>query len=55
LARAVLNDSPILLLDEPSSAMDHQSEDLLKSRLRRFATGKTMVPVTRPHIPDWSW
>jgi ATP-binding cassette subfamily C protein LapB len=46
IARAVLNDSPILLLDEPSSAMDHQSEDFLKARLRRFATGKTVVLVT---------
>lgn len=46
IARAVLADSPILLLDEPSSAMDHQSEDLLKSRLNRFAQGKTMILVT---------
>ncbi len=46
IARAVLNDSPILLLDEPSSAMDHQSEDLLKGRLGRFAQGKTVVLVT---------
>ena len=46
IARAVLNDSPILLLDEPSSAMDHQSEDSLKTRLRRFSVGKTVVLVT---------
>lgn len=46
IARAVLNDAPILLLDEPSSAMDHQSEDQLKARLRRFTTGKTVVLVT---------
>lgn len=46
IARAVLNDAPILLLDEPSSAMDHQSEAQLKARLRSFATGKTVVLVT---------
>lgn len=46
IARAVLNDSPILLLDEPSSAMDHQSEEHLKARLRRFSVGKTVVLVT---------
>jgi ATP-binding cassette, subfamily C, bacterial LapB len=46
IARAVLNDPPILLLDEPSSAMDHQSEDLLKARLRNFTMGKTVVLVT---------
>ena len=47
IARAVLNDPPILLLDEPSSAMDHQSEDALKTRLRSFAKGKTVVLVTQ--------
>jgi ATP-binding cassette subfamily C protein LapB len=46
IARAVLNDAPILLLDEPSSAMDHQSEEALKARLRRFTTGKTVILVT---------
>lgn len=46
IARAVLNDAPILLMDEPSSAMDHQSEDLLKSRLARYTVGKTVVLVT---------
>jgi ATP-binding cassette, subfamily C, bacterial LapB len=46
IARAVLNDSPILLLDEPSSAMDHQSEETLKARLRRFSDGKSLVLVT---------
>jgi ATP-binding cassette subfamily C protein LapB len=46
IARAVLNDSPMLLLDEPSSNMDHQSEDLLKARLARFTKGKTVVLVT---------
>jgi ATP-binding cassette subfamily C protein LapB len=46
IARAVLNDSPMLLLDEPSSNMDHQSEDLLKARLARFTKGKTVILVT---------
>jgi ATP-binding cassette subfamily C protein LapB len=46
IARAVLNDSPLLLLDEPSSNMDYQSEDLLKVRLGRFGKGKTVVLVT---------
>lgn len=46
IARAVLNDPPVLLLDEPSSSMDHQSEESLKQRLRRFATNKTIILVT---------
>lgn len=46
IARALLNDPPILLLDEPTSAMDHQSEDRLRARLRTFAKQKTVIIVT---------
>lgn len=46
LARAMINDPPILLLDEPTAAMDHSSEEELKRRLAEFARGKTMIVVT---------
>jgi len=46
IARAFLNDPPILLLDEPSSNMDNASEGQLKNRLARAAGGKTMLLVT---------
>ncbi|MFZ5482897.1 MAG: type I secretion system permease/ATPase [Pseudomonadota bacterium] len=46
LARAVVNAPPILLLDEPTGAMDFSSEDEVKRRLRDYCTGKTMVVVT---------
>lgn len=46
IARAVLNDPPILLFDEPTSAMDHQSEERLKGRLRAFIAAKTLILVT---------
>jgi ATP-binding cassette subfamily C protein LapB len=46
IARAVLLDPPILLLDEPTSSMDFSSEEQLKGRLRRFTEHKTMVIVT---------
>lgn len=46
VARAVLLDPPILLLDEPTSSMDFSSEAQLKERLRRFAEHKTLVIVT---------
>ena len=46
IARAVLSDPPILLLDEPSSSMDHQSEERLKSRLAQFARNKTLLLIT---------
>ena len=46
IARAVLLDPPILLLDEPTSSMDFSSEEQLKGRLRRFTEQKTMIIVT---------
>jgi ATP-binding cassette subfamily C protein LapB len=46
IARAVINDPPILLLDEPSASMDNSSETDLKKRLRQFAAGKTMLVIT---------
>jgi ATP-binding cassette subfamily C protein LapB len=46
IARAVLLDPPILLLDEPTSSMDFTSEAQLKERLARFAERKTMIIVT---------
>ena len=46
IARAVLLDPPILLLDEPTSSMDFTSEAQLKERLAAYARHKTMVIVT---------
>jgi ATP-binding cassette subfamily C protein LapB len=46
IARAVLLDPAVLLLDEPTSAMDFSSENALKERLRKFAEQKTMIIVT---------
>ncbi len=46
IARAVLLDPPVLLLDEPTSSMDYSSENNFKDSLRRFIENKTMVIVT---------
>jgi ATP-binding cassette subfamily C protein LapB len=46
VARALLNDPPMLVMDEPTSAMDHQSEEALKRRLRDVLVGKTLLLVT---------
>jgi len=46
IARAFLMDPPILLLDEPTSAMDFSSEQQFKERLKLMAAHKTVVIVT---------
>jgi ATP-binding cassette subfamily C protein LapB len=46
IARAVINDPPILLLDEPTSSMDYSSEDDIKRRISEFAQGKTVLLVS---------
>jgi ATP-binding cassette subfamily C protein LapB len=46
IARAVINDPSILLLDEPTSSMDHSSEDDIKRRLSEFARDKTVLLIS---------
>lgn len=45
VARAILSDNPILLLDESTSALDEQTEKKLLENLRRM-TDKTVLIVT---------
>lgn len=46
VARAVLNNPSVLLLDEPSSNMDNQSESALRARLKVISANKTVLLVT---------
>jgi ATP-binding cassette subfamily C protein LapB len=46
IARAMLLDPPILVLDEPTSCMDNSSEAALKARLMETLEDKTLVLIT---------
>ena len=45
IARAVLKDAPILILDEPTSSLDAISEEIVFSALRRLRAGRTTIVI----------
>ncbi len=46
LARAFYRDAPVLLLDEPTAALDARSEYLLFERVREIARGRTVILIS---------
>jgi ATP-binding cassette subfamily C protein LapB len=46
IARALISHPSILLLDEPTSAMDHSGEDAIKRRLLDATKNKTLVLIS---------
>jgi ABC-type multidrug transport system fused ATPase/permease subunit len=45
VARAFLKNAPILLLDEPTSAVDAESERLIKQAVDTLAKGRTVITI----------
>ncbi|WP_254849257.1 ABC transporter ATP-binding protein [Mycobacterium sp. GA-1841] len=45
IARALIRDSPILILDEPTAALDAESEHLVMSALQRLMNGRTVITI----------
>ncbi|OPA80812.1 hypothetical protein BVG16_00185 [Paenibacillus selenitireducens] len=45
IARAILKDSPILLLDEATAALDNESEKIVQDALRRLMSEKTTLVI----------
>lgn len=46
LARAFIEEAPIILMDEPSNSLDNAAEQLLITRLREATENKTTVIIT---------
>ncbi len=46
IARALLYDPPVLIMDEPTASMDPTSEARLKKRLQVLSQGKTTIVIT---------
>jgi ATP-binding cassette subfamily C protein LapB len=46
IARAVLQNAPIVILDEPTSSMDNSTESLIRQRLLEHTQKKTLVLIT---------
>ncbi|MCB1743654.1 MAG: type I secretion system permease/ATPase, partial [Gammaproteobacteria bacterium] len=46
LARALLLDEPIIILDEPTNAMDNLTENTVKTRLKSYVQDKTLLLIT---------
>ncbi len=50
IARAICKNAPVVLLDEPASALDQDTGNLVLKALNRLMDGKTVIHVT--HHPE---
>ena len=45
IARAIIRNNPILILDEPTAALDTESEQLVMEALERLMKGRTVITI----------
>jgi subfamily B ATP-binding cassette protein MsbA len=45
IARAIIRDTPILILDEPTAALDTESEGRVVEALERLMKGRTVIMI----------
>ena len=45
IARALLKDAPILILDEATSAVDAETESLIQNAVNRLSSGRTVLVI----------
>ena len=46
IARAAVRNSPLLILDEPTTGLDSENEQLVMQALKRLAVGRTTLQIT---------
>jgi ABC-type multidrug transport system fused ATPase/permease subunit len=55
IARALLRDAPVLVLDEPTAGLDAAARDALLPALRTLVAGRTALVVTHdPEVLTWA-
>ena len=52
IARALLRNGAVLLMDEPTSSLDASTEQQLLKNLADYASGRTAIIVTHKPLPD---
>jgi subfamily B ATP-binding cassette protein MsbA len=45
IARAIIRDSPVLILDEPTAALDREAEEHVMEALERLMQGRTVIMI----------
>jgi len=55
IARAFVRDTPVLVLDEPTTGLDEAARDRLLEPLERLAAGRTTIIITHdPAVAAWA-
>jgi ABC-type multidrug transport system fused ATPase/permease subunit len=55
IARAFLRDTPVLVLDEPTTGLDEEGRDRLLAPLQALARGRTTILITHdPAVVGWA-
>lgn len=55
LARAIVKNAPIFILDESLSAVDTQTEKIIRENLRQFLADKTVIVITHRLFTQWDF
>jgi ABC-type transport system involved in cytochrome bd biosynthesis fused ATPase/permease subunit len=55
IARAYVRDTPVLVLDEPTTGLDTNARDALLEPLQELARGRTTILITHdPAVTAWA-